>query len=288
MNFTELAFRLFGVFTESVSKYFVDVRIDLKKARIGYSLQEYLSISVMTAFIVFLLLLPILSFLFGFFIQSFLFSFVFAITLSFSTAILIFFLMLNYPKILVSKKSKEIDNSLPFSTLYLSTVSGSKLPLHKNFEIFSKFVAHGEMARQIEEINEDVRIFGLDINTALERASERSPSKNFKELLYGILSTVRSGADLSLYLKEKAGNFMSEHRRKLYEFSHSLTIYIEVYLTAIVLGAIFFTILTAIISGISGVAENLIFLQFFLIFVFLPLVSLAFIFIIKTMTPGSE
>lgn len=283
-----LAFRLFNSISEKTMKYFSDVKIDLKKANFGYSLQEYLSISLLTSLLAFMVQLPILSLLFGLVFKSFLFSFVFSITLSFGTTIFVFLFILNYPKISINEKSKEIDDTLPFAALYLSTVAGSKLPLHRTFEIFSKFAAAGEMKRQINEINEDVKIFGIDINTALERAVQRSPSKNLKELLYGMLSTIRTGADLPIYLKEKSASFMAEYRRKLYEFSRSLTVYIEVYLTSIVLGAIFFTILTAIISGISGAAGNIILLQFFLVFIFLPLISMVFIFLVKSITPGGE
>lgn len=288
MNFIVIAFRLFSSFSENISKYFMDVKIDLKKANIRYSLQEYLSIATMLSFIIFLVQLPLLSFVFGLIFRSFLFSFIFAITLSIISSILTFLFTINYPKIIISNRAKQIDSSLPFSTMYLSTVARSKLPLYKIFEIFSRFVTQGELTRQISDINEDVRLFGLDINTALERGVERSPSKNFKELLYGILSTVRSGADLSIFLKEKADSFIVEYRRKLYEFSHSLTIFIEVYLTSIVLGVIFFTILTAIISGIAGAAENLVILQFFLVFVFIPLISILFIFFVRAITPVGE
>jgi len=91
-----------------------------------------------------------------------------------------------------------------------------------------------------------------------------------------------------MYLKEKARSYMNEYRRKLYEFSHQLTVYIEVYLTTIVLGAIFFTILTAIMSGLGGGGSDTILLQFFLIFVFLPLISTLFIFLIRSISPTGE
>lgn len=286
--YDKLAFRLFSQVSEILGSYLTDVKTDLRKSRMKTSVQEYLSKTIMTSFIIFLVGLPILSFAFGFVLQSFLFSFIFAFTLSLFLAVIVFVFFLNYPKAVINSKAKELDNSLPFATLYLSTVAGTKLPLHKTFEIFSRFSGYGEVAREINEINEDVKVFGLDINTAIERAVERTPSKNFKELLWGILSAIRTGADLPIFLKEKSTSFMTEYRRKIYEFSHSLTVYIEVYLTAIVLGAIFFTILTAIIAGISGAAGNIVFLQFFLIFIFLPLVSALFIFLIKSITPGGE
>jgi flagellar protein FlaJ len=186
-------------------------------------------------------------------------------------------------------KAKEIDKSLPFASLYLSTIAGSELPLHESFKLFTKFGGgYGKIREEIGLIVQDMELFGLDINTALERGIERTPSKNFSELLWGILSVARTGGNVHQYLKQKSSGFMEDYRRKLYEFSHSLTVYIEIYLTAIVLGTIFFTVLTAIISGIAGTTRNIILLQAFLIFVLIPLISILFIFLVRKTAPPGE
>ncbi|MEM5801877.1 MAG: type II secretion system F family protein [Candidatus Aenigmatarchaeota archaeon] len=286
--YTRLAFRLFGDVSSRASVYFADIKSDLKKARMKISIQEYLSKAILTTFFVFLIPMPILSFLFGFIFQAFLFAFITSITVSIFIALSFFIFFLNYPKLIIKRREKIIDYTLPFASLYLSTVASSKLPFHKSLETFSKFSGYGPIVEEMNLIISDMKVFGLDVNTALERAVERSPSKNFKELLWGILSTIRAGGDLATYLKEKARNFMAEYRRKIYEFSHTLTVYIEIYLTAIIIGAIFFTILTAIISGITGGATDIIFVQFILIFLFIPLVSTVFIFLIKSSSPGGE
>jgi len=52
---------------------------------------------------------------------------------------------------------------------------------------------------------------------------------------------------------------------------------------------IFFTILTSIMSGISGGSStDMIVLQFMMIFVFMPLISMLFIIMVKSITPGGE
>jgi flagellar protein FlaJ len=192
----------------------------------------------------------------------------------------------NYPKLLIGQKSKRIDDQISFATVHLSTLTSTKLPLNKVFEIFSKFGGYGEITNEISRISSDIKMFGLDVNTALERAVERAPSKNLKELLWGILSTNMSGGDIEIYLKEKSRNFMSEYRTKLRDFSQQLGIYLEIYITSVILGAVFFLILTSIITGIAGTGEQILTLQFFIIFLFLPLVSAVFIYMIKFITPG--
>jgi len=288
--YNKLAFRLFSQVSEKVSGYFLDVKSNLKRARIKLSVQEYISIAIMTAFIVFVVGFPILSFLFGLMFRTFLFSFISSFTVTIALTIGAFAVVLNYPKLIIDQKERSINNSLPFATLYLSTIASTKLPLHKVFDIFARFSDYGNLTKEVELISNEIELFGLDINTALERAIDRSPSKELKELLWGMLSTRRSGGDLHAYLREAAANLTNDYRRKLYEFSHQLTLYIEIYLTAIVVGAIFFTILTSIISGLGGAMQtsNIIVLQFLLIFCFMPMVSVLFIIFVKTITPGQE
>jgi archaellum biogenesis protein FlaJ (TadC family) len=287
-GYVKVAMRMFTPVTDAIAPYFSDLALDLKKARIRFSVQEYLSIGLFLSLIIFSLELPSFSIIFGILFKNFLFGFITSFTASSFLTVFFFLFYISYPKLINRDKSKQIDNVLPFATLHLSTIASAKLPLHKILEIFSRFTAYGELTNEIKRIQSDVNLFGVDINTALEKGIERATSKNLKELLWGILSTNRAGGDLSIYLKEKSKTFIAEYRRKLYEFSHQLTIFIEIYLTAIILGAVFFTILTSIMSVMGGVASNVSVFQFFLIFIFLPLVSTIFIILIRSSTPGGE
>lgn len=286
--YLRLGMRLFSQPSERLITYFPDLRLDLRKARMKTTVQEYLTKALLTSFLVFLFELPLLSFIFSLIFQSFLFGFVTAFTASIFLTAGFFFVFVNYPKTVAKEREKKIDNSLPFASLYLSTIAGSKLPLHKTLDTFSKFSRYGQITDEISLITRDMDAFGLDVNTSLERAIERTPSKNLKELLWGILSVNRGGGDVDIFLKEKAKTFLAEYRRKVYEFSHNLTVMIEVYITAVILSAVFFTILTSIMSGIAGTTGNIIVLQFLLIFIFIPLISAAFLILIKTMSPTGE
>lgn len=286
--YTKLGMRMFSQLSDTLSPYFSDIKIDLKRARIRISIQEYISTAILTSFLVFACEIILFSFIFSLIFQSFLFGFITAFTASIFLSVIFFLLYINYPKVIIKERAKKIDNNLPFASIYLATIAGSKLPLHKTLEVFSKFGRYDQVTEEISRITNEVDAFGIDVNTSLERAVERTPSKGLKELLWGILSVNRSGGEVDVFLKEKAKTFVAEHRRRIYEFSHQLTILIEVYITAVVLGAVFFTILTAIMSGIAAGAENVIILQFILIFIFIPLISAAFVVLIKTMTPGGE
>jgi archaellum biogenesis protein FlaJ (TadC family) len=67
-----------------------------------------------------------------------------------------------------------------------------------------------------------------------------------------------------------------------------MTIYTEIYLVSVVLGTIFFIILTSIVSAIGGATQNTLGLQLLMIFVFLPAVSILFLFLVKKAQPSWE
>ncbi|MBU5537043.1 MAG: type II secretion system F family protein [Candidatus Aenigmatarchaeota archaeon] len=286
--YTRVAFTLFGRFSDNLIVFFPDLSDNLKKAGMKISSKEYISTGILTSFLFFLIEIPLLSFIFGMFFRSVILSVITAITLSALLTIIIFYLFTKYPNTVVADRAKKIDTYLPFASLFLSTIAGTKLPLDQVFKFFVKNSKYGEVTNQFQMITNDVEAFGLDVHTALQRAIDRTPSKKLREMLYGLLSTSLSGGDVAIYLREKAANQMEDYRLSITQFSKKLVLFIEIYLTAIVLGAIFFVILTSIFSGISGVSSNIILLQSLIIFIFLPLLSLLFILLVKISSPIGE
>lgn len=286
--YTKIAFMLFGKFSDDLAIFFPDLADTLKRSGMKISNKEYISIGMFTSFLFFLAEIPSLSFIFGIFFQGIMLSLITAITLSALLTILIFYLFTKYPNTIIADRSKKIDALLPFASLFLSTIAGTKLPLNKVFKIFAQNSKYGEITHQIQMMDNDIEVFGLDVHTALQRAVDRTPSKKMKEMLYGLLSTSIAGGNVGIYLREKAQTQMEDYRRGILQFSKKITIFIEIYLTAIVLGAIFFIVLTAIFSGISGVGGNIILLQSVIIFIFLPLLSTIFILLVKISSPTGE
>lgn len=272
--------------------YFDDLRPDLSKANIRFSLREYLSIAVMTLTLVFLIEYPTLSFIMTFipgFSTLMVLLFSFTMTVFLCTVIAFFFYV--YPSMRVKGRAKKIDYSLPFATTYLATVSGSNAPPGMMFRVLSEFEEYKEIAKEAGRIRKDVELLGMTVVEALRRAAKQSPSEKFRELLWGINTTIRTGGDLTKYLHEKAEAYMRDYRRSLNQYSQTLSTFLEVYLTLIIVSSIFFIIITTIISafGISKAMGSLITLsQFAVIFLFLPAISLGFIYLIQKISPRGE
>jgi len=288
-SYERIAMRYLDKYIEPHLEIFSDLKKDLKKSGMKKTLEEYISTAMLTCIILFMVELPIFSLIFSLLNLGALFSFFMSITTSVLICAFFFLMFINYPKFLIRDKAREIDRTLPFAGIYLSTIASSRLPPHKIFEIFSKFKEYGEISYEVRRIVADMKMFGLNIYDSLEKAVERTPSKELRDLFWTILSTLKAGGDLSSYLHEKSISFLTDYRRRLDEFSRTLSIYLEIYLTALILGTIFFIILTSVMSGFTGMAAgNIVFVQFFLIFFFVPLISVAFIILIKSATPGGE
>ncbi|TRO61957.1 hypothetical protein E2P64_00275 [Candidatus Bathyarchaeota archaeon] len=188
-----------------------------------------------------------------------------------------------YPGMKTSDIKKNIMNNLPFATIYLTTLSGSGMNSFQMFKILSHFKEFGEVSKEAQRIVRDVELLGIDVATALERAADRTPSSQLRELLWGMRSTVTTGGDMNNFLIEKSRSYMGDYRRFLDKFVDQLSILMEVYITAVVVGSIFFIIMGTIL-GLMGGGEPLILIRL-LIYVGIPIMSVMFMVLIAGMSP---
>jgi len=188
-----------------------------------------------------------------------------------------------------NRRKKDIEGALPFATTYMSTIASSGAPLITMFRVISHFKEYGEFSREAEKIYRDVEVFGMDLVGALRKTASRTPSEELKELLWGLDNVITSGGDVGSYLHEKSRVFIAEYGRRLDQYSKTLSILIEIYLTLILVGSVFFIIITALMSliGGGGMSEYLSFIQFLVIFIVLPFMSIGFIILVKSIYPST-
>jgi flagellar protein FlaJ len=269
--------------SRSVSIYFLDVKKDLQKADLTYTLDEYLSIAFFTTIITFVIEAITLSFVFGFIVDPIL-AVLMGLLLSIAISGLLFFLFYSYPTTISKTKEKNIKKLLPFAVSSLATISSSKVPPFVFFKTVSNFKEYGEIAEETKNIVRDVELFGMTTSSAIKKQARRTPSKDFRELLWSTNTIMASGGDLTSFLKQKAEELMNDYRRRIRKYSQDLSLYVEIYLTLIITGSIFFIVLSSIISTFSVGIENVL-LQSFIVFILLPLLSIGFIILIKSASP---
>lgn len=277
---------------------FKDLYKDIRRANISMTLVEYLSVamaislvvfmtmSVSSTVIVFLLLKSVANVT----IPS---AIVLGVFMGFLFGVMsscgIFMLYYTYPSVMVADRKKKIDDCLPFATLYLATISGSGTPPISMFRALANFKEYGEISKESERIIEETDVLGVNLAVAIENAANRTPSNRLRDIFWGIKSIIVVGGDLQTFLHEKAGNTMMEYKRRLAQFTQQLTMFIEMYITVVIVGSVFFMVLTTIMGSMSsGSSQMIVLLQFLITFLFLPVASFGFMILIKGIAPSTK
>ena len=282
-------YKLVGQWVEEyLVESFRDLQVDLKKSMIRMSLPEYLSAAVVTAIGVFIFQTILLSFIFGILTRKVLVSILGGFLGGVLSAVGIFMLFYVYPPTMVGERKKKIDDALPFATLYLATMAGTGTPLVSMFRMLSKFREYGEVSTEAKRIVDAVDITGAPITQALETIAEKTPSDSFRELLWGVRSTIEVGGDLKSYLHERAMGLMQEYRRRLLSFTNQLVTFLEIYINAVIIGSLFFLVLTSILGTMGTEPKTIITIHVLLVFFLLPMASFGFIIMLKGIQPTTE
>jgi flagellar protein FlaJ len=283
LNYTEISLKFYGSISKIMKAYFIDIKDDMHRANMKYTLEEWISKALFTSSLVFVLSASILSFGFGFFTSPIVAAFS-ALTLSATFSGILFFVFYSYPTTLSRVRENKIKKVLPFSVSYLASIANSKVSGIVLFKTISQFKEYTEVSNEAKNIVRDVEVFGMPLTTAIKNQAKRTPSKEFRELLWGINSITVSGGDLGIFLKQKSDELMNDYRRRIRKYAQDLSLFVEVYLTLIVTGSIFFVVLSSIIATLSG-GMGTILVQTFVVFLLIPILSIGFIIIIKSISP---
>lgn len=283
MTYAELSYRLFGSLVRYAKPYFLDIKEELRQANISYTLEEYLSIALFTTIVTFVLEATMLSFIFGLLVSPAI-AVILALTLSMTISGVLFFLFYSYPKTASKSRGNKIKKILPFSVSYMATIARSNVPPITIFKTLSEFKEYGELSKEAENIVRDVELFGMTASAAIKKQAKITPSKEFRDLLFGINTMITSGGNLGSYLKDRSNELMGDYRRRIRKYSQDLSLYVEMYLTLIITGSIFFIVLSSIISTISA-GLGTILVQTMVVFLLLPMLSIGFIILIRATSP---
>lgn len=288
-NLKDLSFRFFGRSLEKYVPYFDSIKPDLQKANLNLSLSEYVYITFFIMLIIFVIELPLIVVISAIAFKDALLSFLFAFTMTLSLEIGTFFIFYTYPSMVSNRRSKNIQATLPFATTYMATIASSGAPPQTMFKVLSQFKEYGEVSKESEKIYRDIEAFGMDLLSSIRKTAGRTPSSELKDLLWGLDTIISSGGNIGDFLHEKSRAFISDYRRTLQQYSQTMSLLIEIYLTVILVGSIFFVIMSALMSIFGGGELNLLlnFAQFLVVFVVLPFVSIGFIFLLKSIAPAA-
>jgi flagellar protein FlaJ len=195
----------------------------------------------------------------------------------------------SYPMFVASSRANKIDANLPTIANFMSVLASSGMPSESIFRSLARVGDEFNVTKEVEGIIRDIELMGMDLHAALRKASERSPSRRFAELLDGVVTTSHMGGDLALYLRDESDKFKRARALKMRHFIDSLGIIAETYIAFMVAAPLMLIVMLSVMSFIGGgitignldteVLLNL------LTFVFLPAGVSIMILIVDSMSP---
>jgi len=143
------------------------------------------------------------------------------------------------PRLNAQSMLYKFSLELPYAAAYLATMAASGLPLSKTLFRLRKakklFPAISVYSSRVVAL---AFTRGLTVVEALEKFSGTLGIKEFKDLVYGYSSTLRSGGDVAGFLERKAELMFQEMLSKVKVVSERLALLMEAYLSVMTLGSI--------------------------------------------------
>lgn len=197
----------------------------------------------------------------------------------------VYLLFLLYPMYLVGERKGAIDRNLPSAVTFMYALSRSGMNIIELFRALSASrYTYGEVSKEVDVILRDMDYFGNDMRTALHNISELTPSNNFQDLMYNLLTVIDSGGDIPKYFRDKAEQFAQRAKFEQKGFLETLALIAESYVTAFVAGPLFIIIMGVMMSVMGSDTTIMLYA---IIYMVIPVGSFMFIFMISIMTPGA-
>lgn len=170
------------------------------------------------------------------------FSFPFIFFFSFS-----YFLKL--PDVRILRREREINRDLVFATRFLIIELESGVPVYDSLSNVSK--NFDDIGKYFDEIIAQVDM-GTPLPEAINRSIEITPSNNFRKILWQILNSLKTGADVSTSLKGVVAQIIREQTIEIKEYGRKLNPFAMFYMIlAIIMPTLGTTMLIVFSSFVS-------------------------------------
>ena len=182
-------------------------------------------------------------------------------------------------------RGSQIDSSLPRTVAFMYALSRSGMPFTQVLETLAENRGvYGEAATEVNATVRQMNLFGVDLQTAIEDMSDRTPSDNMAELSENLGSVLGSGRSLPSYLHSQYERYKEEAEAQQEQYLELLSTFAEAYVTVLVAGPLF-VITTLAVIGLT--IEDTLPVMRVITYVGIPLATLAFIVYVDSVTQST-
>lgn len=251
-SYSGLANILFGDYVDQYADAFADLRTHLVKANINVLFRTYVSIMFLSSILTFIATFAATGVALYNLQLPLLLSVVLIFAVPFIIATIVLVALYYYPSQRARQREASIENNLPFALNQMAAVASSGIPPSSMFKLLTNFQEYREVSTEAEKIVKKVDIFGEDLTTALREVAAETPSDDFKEVLYGLLSTIETGGSLEDFLNKKAEASLFEYKIRRKKDIENLSTYASFYTAILVAAPLFLVAILAVMNIIGG------------------------------------
>ena len=201
------------------------------------------------------------------------------------TPVIVFAVGLTYPSIKASSRENGVNSELPFFAAYLTTMAYGGVPPERIIEKVAGLRIFKAIREEARRILRDIKVFGLDPLSAIERNAYQHPSRRYREFMLGYVTTVRTGGDVLHYLELRTQDLFRERAQELSSVAERISMIVEAYITLAVVMTlvlyIFFIVSAILPTGGFGGVQGIVLYSY----LGMPLLTVVMLVVIDSVQP---
>lgn len=262
------ASRIFSDFARPLvdGKVFSGVIQDLLKTNMGLIPSAYISVILFSVLISFGIALILFLFLLFFNIGT-VYPFITPVTdlvtrflslfwILFVLPIITFVFLYAYPSLEKRNLENGIDQELPFATINMSAIAGSKIEPTNIFNIIISTGEYPHLKNQFTKVMNEIGIYGHDLVTALRNSADNCPSKKLSDLYNSLATNITSGGDLGEFFEKRSETLLLDYRLERERYTRASETFIDVYISIVIAAPMILMLLLMMIE-VSGLGISL-------------------------------
>lgn len=184
------------------------------------------------------------------------------------------------PKIAARDRASKLDLEVPFAGTYITVMATGGLSPYASLRRLKDCALLPNISKSVKGIEVDVQVGGLDPVTAMEKSAEHLPSRDYKDLMLGYASTLKTGGDVIHYLMVRTETMFRDLATKVKAFGERAATLMESYIAITILTTLSLTILFMTSISFSGLfAGGAFTVENFLLYSYIIVPGLSILFI---------
>lgn len=163
------------------------------------------------------------------------------------TGLTIFFLVY-YPYYKSSEAKSRLDDGLIYFLSYMAVLSASGMSIERILDRMSEVENNPPLVHLAKKFLMNVKLFGMDVRTALKDIEDMSPSQTLAKEIEGIRTAIATSGDLKNLLMYEVDRQLNEKREKLKAKMNTLVYIGEIYVAMMVITPTIFILVISILT----------------------------------------